>query len=77
MLLMSSYDTIHRFYPSEARTLAEKIITKELTGKEFDEDEAKEWSLNIADRIKAGVRGKLFCDSVAAFINVMPAAYIF
>lgn len=38
--------------------LAEKIIAEELQGKEFDEDDAKEWSLVIADRIKTGVKGK-------------------
>jgi hypothetical protein len=46
-----------RFYPSEARRIAEKVIKEELTGKDYDEDDAKEWSLNIAERVKALVKG--------------------
>jgi hypothetical protein len=48
----------YRFYPSEARKLAEKIIAEELTGKEYDEDDAKELSLTICERIKNGVKSK-------------------
>lgn len=48
----------YRFYPSEARKLAEKIIAEELTGKEYDEDDAKDLSLTICERIKNGVKSK-------------------
>jgi hypothetical protein len=47
-----------RFYPSEARKVAEQILAEELNGKEYDEDDAKEWSLTIAERVKAGVKGE-------------------
>lgn len=47
-----------RFYPSEARKVAEKIIAEELMGKEYDEDDAKELSLTICERIKAAVKGE-------------------
>lgn len=40
------------FYPSQAKAIAEKCVKAELTGKEYDEEDAKEWSLNIADAIR-------------------------
>ena len=47
-----------RFYPSQAKKVAEKIMEEELKDKVYDEDDAKEWSLVICDRIKAGVKGE-------------------
>eukprot|EP00952_Eustigmatos_sp_NYUAD-ZCMA_P002605 11438-Eustigmatos_ZCMA.PRE.1 len=48
-----------KFYPSQARKVAEQIMAEELTGKEYDEDDAREWSLIIAERVKAGVKGEI------------------
>jgi tctex1 domain-containing protein 2 len=33
-----------------------QVVKEELAGKKFDEQEAKEWSLNIADTIRDRVR---------------------
>jgi tctex1 domain-containing protein 2 len=33
-----------------------QVVKEELAGKKFDEQEAKEWSLNIADTIRERVR---------------------
>jgi len=48
----------HRFYPSTAKALADKIIADELSDVKYDEDEAKTWSLNISDKIREAVTGK-------------------
>ena len=48
---------MHRFYPSIAKTLADKIIVEELKGQVYDEEEAKSWSLAISDKIRETVVG--------------------
>ncbi|CAM9486983.1 unnamed protein product [Chrysoparadoxa australica] len=48
-------DETEKFYPSEVRAIAQKAVNQELDGKQYDEEEAKEWSLNIADEIRAEV----------------------
>jgi len=53
-----SYLLVIRFYPSEARKIAEKIMEEELKDKVYDEDDAKEWSLAICERIKSSVKGQ-------------------
>ncbi|CAM9155216.1 unnamed protein product [Phaeothamnion confervicola] len=45
-----------RFYPSHVRAIADKLVRSELEGKVYDEEEAKEWCLNIADAIREGLR---------------------
>ncbi|CAM9824785.1 unnamed protein product [Pylaiella littoralis] len=45
-----------KFYPSEVKAVAEKAVHAELQDKEYDGEEAKEWSLNIADTIREGVK---------------------
>ncbi|CAB1101664.1 unnamed protein product [Ectocarpus sp. CCAP 1310/34] len=45
-----------KFYPSEVKAVAEKAVEAELQDKEYDGEEAKEWSLNIADTIREGVK---------------------
>eukprot|EP00953_Heterococcus_sp_UTEX-ZZ885_P031156 16381-Heterococcus_DN1.PRE.1 len=60
------------FYPNKVKAMAEQVrddrrlhehqqfrgyvVKEELAGKKFDEQEAKEWSLNIADTIRERVR---------------------
>ena len=36
-----------------------QVVAEELSGKKFDEQEAKEWSLNIADTIRERVTRQL------------------
>ncbi|CAM9140003.1 unnamed protein product [Ascophyllum nodosum] len=45
-----------KFYPSEVKAIAEKAVRGELQDKEYDVEEAKEWSLNIADMIREGIK---------------------
>jgi hypothetical protein len=47
-----------RFYPSAAKTIADKILAEELNGQVFDEEEAKTWSLNISDKVREAVHGR-------------------
>lgn len=49
---------IIRFYPSQARKIAEQVMEEELKDKVYDEEDAKEWSLTICDKIKAAVKGE-------------------
>mmetsp|Transcript_27658 Transcript_27658/g.35953 ORF Transcript_27658/g.35953 Transcript_27658/m.35953 type:complete len:134 (+) Transcript_27658:115-516(+) len=45
-----------RFYASQVKALAEAIVQEELEGKTYDEEDAKEWSITICDRIRAKVK---------------------
>ena len=45
-----------RFHPSEVRAIADRVVKAELQGKTYDEEEAKEWSMNIADTIREEVK---------------------
>lgn len=47
-----------RFYPSKAKVIAEKIMADELNGTVYDEEEAKNWSLNISDKVREAIHGK-------------------
>ena len=47
-----------RFYPSQAKKLATDIVEAELNGQEFEEDDAKLWSLSIGDKVRDSVKGK-------------------
>jgi hypothetical protein len=48
-----------RFYPSKAKQIADKIISDELNGVSYDEEDAKNWSLNISDKIREAVHENL------------------
>jgi len=50
---------ISRFYPSMAKEIADNILKDELNGQVYDEEDAKNLSLNISDRIREAVYGKL------------------
>ena len=47
-----------RFYPSKAKQIGERIIAEELNGTTYDEEDAKNWSLNISDKIREAVFGE-------------------
>jgi hypothetical protein len=70
-------DETERFYPSKAKQIGDKIIADELNGAVFDEDDAKNWSLNISDKVREAVCGKKNCFCVLiladrfAFLNFM------
>lgn len=46
-----------RFFPSKAKAIADKIISDELNGSVYDEEDAKTWSINISDRVREAVTG--------------------
>lgn len=41
------------------QTLADEILKAELTNQEYDEDDAKEWSVAISDKVREAVTSKL------------------
>jgi hypothetical protein len=49
----------YRFYPSQARAVAEKVISEELKDAVYDEDDAKDWSVLISDKVRDAVVGKI------------------
>uniref|UniRef100_A0A7S3HL07 Dynein light chain n=1 Tax=Spumella elongata TaxID=89044 RepID=A0A7S3HL07_9STRA len=44
-----------RFFPSKGKAIADKIISDELNGAVYDEEDAKNWSINISDRVREAV----------------------
>lgn len=59
-IIMPTYilkpDETEKFYPSQAKKIADRVIHEELDEKEYDEEDAKDWCLNICDKIKAAVK---------------------
>lgn len=55
MLTIVTLLLFDRFYPSKAKTIAEKILNDELRGSEYNEDDAKIWSLNISDKVREAI----------------------
>lgn len=47
-----------RFYPSVAKSMADRVLGEELNGQTYDEEEAKIWSLNISDKVREAVYGE-------------------
>ena len=47
----------YRFYPSKAKEIAERIIAEELADALYDDSEARNWSLNISDKVREKVTG--------------------
>jgi len=41
-----------KFYPSKAKIIADKVMEEELNGAVYDEEEAKNWSMNISDKVR-------------------------
>eukprot|EP01041_Mallomonas_annulata_P002020 gene2020-3926_t len=48
-----------KFYPSQARVIAQKIVEEELKDQEFDEEDAQVWSKVISDKIREAVVSNL------------------
>jgi hypothetical protein len=48
-----------RFYPSVAKAIADKVLEAELSGQTYDEEEARNWSLNISDSIRQQIQEKM------------------
>ena len=48
---------LYRFYPSTAKEIADKILADELSNQVYDENEAKDWSLTISDKVRDAVQG--------------------
>ena len=46
-----------RFYPSQAKAVAEAIMKEELDGMTYDEEESKNWGLNISDKVRETIQG--------------------
>lgn len=46
-----------RFRPSEVRKLAEQVVEETLKDQKYDEENAREWSLEISETIKSRVKG--------------------
>ena len=47
-----------RFFPSEAKALAEKVIRGELNNQTYDEEDAKVWSVDIGNKIREAMASK-------------------
>uniref|UniRef100_A0A7S2V6C1 Dynein light chain n=1 Tax=Fibrocapsa japonica TaxID=94617 RepID=A0A7S2V6C1_9STRA len=45
-----------KFYQSQVKAIAERILKEELEGKEYEENEAKLWSITICDRVREHVK---------------------
>ena len=56
-------EILFRFYPSVAKKIAYDIIHAELHDQEYDEEDAKSWSLVLADKIRDALRSKLLSPS--------------
>ena len=46
----------YRFYPSVAKKIAEEVVNAELHDMEYDEEDAKAWSLSIGDKVRDALR---------------------
>ncbi len=49
-----------RFYPSKAKAIAERVMAEELDQQVYDEEESKNWGLNISDKVREQVQGTAF-----------------
>ena len=48
-----------KFYPSVAKAIGDKVLETELSGQTYDEEEARNWSLNISDSIRQQIQEKM------------------
>ena len=46
-----------RFYPSQAKAIAEAIMKDELEGVAYEEEDSKNWGLNISDKVRETLQG--------------------
>lgn len=55
-----------RFLPSRAKAIADKVISDELTGAVYDEEDSKNWGVNISDKIRELVTGTVLISGASA-----------
>jgi hypothetical protein len=48
-----------RFYPSQAKAIAQAALEETLTNQDYDEDDAKEWSNTISDKTRDNIQKDL------------------
>lgn len=58
----------YRFMPSQARSICEEVLTEYLTEKTYDEQECREWCLEMAETIKSRTRGGQFPLAFTSFL---------
>jgi hypothetical protein len=46
-----------RFFPSKAKAIGDRVIADVLNGTTYDEDDTKNWSVEISDKIRHEVAG--------------------
>lgn len=49
---------IRRFYPSAAKAIADSVLAEILNDQVYDEEDAKNWSMDISDKIRESVTGE-------------------
>jgi hypothetical protein len=49
--------TCNRFFPSKAKAIGDRVIADVLNGTTYDEDDTKNWSVEISDKIRHDVAG--------------------
>lgn len=55
-------DAACRFHPSEARAVCERVVHEVLDSKTWNGEEEAVWTVQISEKVKAGVKGTLpFC----------------
>lgn len=72
-------DEDERFYPSQAKKLAQAVVENELNGQEFEEDDVKAWTLSIGDKVRDSVKGKckIVLKCVCCLTMYIPVLYQF
>jgi hypothetical protein len=48
-----------RFYPSRAKAIAEKVAAAEIGEQQYNDEDAKIWSLNISDKVREELAASL------------------
>ena len=56
-----------------AKAIADRVMAEELNGVVYDEEEAKNWSMNISDKVREGVYGKFIAGLLISYVRVFTA----
>ena len=48
-------EEVERFFPSKAKAIGDRIISEILSSAVYDEEEAKNWSIDISDKVREAV----------------------
>ena len=57
-----------RFYPSQAKAIAEAIMKEELEGVAYDEEDSKNCGLNISDKVRETLQGIIIPCSLFKYV---------